>query len=214
MLQFDLNVEPRDSSSKQALRQLRRSHSIPCVAYGHNEKNRVFSVKEPEILKMLHTIGRENAIINIKVDKKELQTLVKNVQRNPRTNRINHIDFLILHKGEKIRVDVPVKLFGAPVGVKAGGVLEQLIRDVSIKCLPSNIPQHFEVEISGLDIGDSVHVKDIKLENAEMLTHPDETIVTIIAPKAAKAEETAEGAEEELKEPEVITEKKEEKEEE
>lgn len=212
MLQYDLNVETREDTGKHALRLLRKNNAIPCVAYGHNEKNRLFSVKEADVLKMLHTIGRENAIISINVDKKGIQTLIKNVQRDPRTNRINHIDFLILHKGEKIRVDVPVKLTGTPAGVRAGGVLEQLIRDVSIKCLPVDIPQHFEIDISGLDIGDSVHVKNIPLNKFEMLTHLDETIVTVIAPKAAKAEEEK-TEEEEMKEPEVITEKKEEKEE-
>ena len=213
MLQYELTVDKRKKEGKHALKELKRNNFIPGIVYGHKEEPTMITIKESDLLKMFHTVGRENAIINLKIEDKEVSTIVKEIQRNPRTNKINHIDFLVLHKGEKIKVNVPIKIVGASEGVKEGGVLEQLLRDIEVRCIPSQIPDHFEVDITNLKIGESVHVKDIKFEQGEFITHPEETLITIIAPRTVKTE-TAEETEvtEEQTEPEVIGEKKEEKE--
>ncbi len=211
MLQYELTVEQRKKEGKHALKELKRNNFIPAIVYGHKEKPTMVSIKESDLLKMFHTIGRENAMINLKIGDKEITTIVKEIQRNPRTNKINHVDFLVLHKGEKIKVNVPIKIVGAAEGVKEGGVMEQLLRDIEVRCTPSQIPDHFEIDITHLKIGESIHVKDINFEDGEFITHPEETLITIIAPRTAKTEtEEAEETADEPKEPEVIGEKKEE----
>ena len=212
MLQYDLKTEEKTNNTKTYIKELRRQHRIPCVMYGHKEDTKTFSVKESDLLKMLHTIGRENAIINIKIGDYEKSTIIKEIQKNPRTNAISHIDFLILHKGEKIKVNVPLKIKGTAEGIKEGGVLEQLMREIEIKCIPSKIPEHFEIDISALKIGDSIHISDIEFKDGEFITNTDETLVTIIAPRTVKAEEETAEETEEATEPELIGEKKEEEE--
>lgn len=207
MLQYDLPIQKREKQSRHLLRVARANKLIPCVAYGHNEKNRMFSISETELIKLVHTIGRENALINFDIDGDKFSAIIKDVDRNPRTNKIIHIDFQIIHADEKIKVEVPVKLVGTAPGIKEGGMLEQILREIEIKCLPAQIPSHYDVDISTLGIGHSVHVRDIKLENAELVTHGEEVIVTILAPRAQE-EAAAAAPAEEAKEPEVITEKK------
>ncbi|MEJ5307579.1 MAG: 50S ribosomal protein L25 [candidate division WOR-3 bacterium] len=211
MLQYDLPVEKREKG-KHVLTLLRKNNKIPCVAYGHKEENRLFSVDEIELNKMFHTIGREKSLINIKMGKDNFLAIIKEIFRSPRTNKILHIDFQIIHKSEKLKLSVPIILKGSAKGVKEGGIVEHLLRDLEIKCLPADIPSHIELDISELAIGDSIHVKDIKAEKFEIVENPEEVVVTILAPKAY-VEETPK-PEEEAKEPELIREKKEENEEE
>lgn len=211
MLQYDLPVEKREKG-KHILTLLRKNNKIPCVAYGHKEENRLFSVDEVELNKMFHAIGREKSLINIKMGKDNFLAIIKEIFRSPRTNKILHIDFQIIHKSEKLKLSVPIILKGSAKGVKEGGIVEHLLRDLEIKCLPADIPSHVEVDVSELGIGDSIHVKDIKAEKFEIVENPEEVVVTILAPKAYVEE--APKPEEEAKEPELIREKKEESEEE
>ncbi|MGE3062231.1 MAG: 50S ribosomal protein L25 [bacterium] len=207
MLQYDLQVEKREKTNRHGLRTLRNSEMIPCVAYGHKETNRIFSINSLELSKLFHVMGREKALLNISIDKDKFTAVIKEIKRSPRTNKIIHMDFQIIHMDEKIKVDVPVLLKGSAIGVKEGGILEQILRKIELKCLPAKIPSHIEIDITNFKIGDSVHVKEIKVEGAEILTHAEEVIVVILAPKVV-VEEVAKPAEEEGKEPEVITEKK------
>lgn len=206
MLQYDLQVAKREKTNRHGLRTLRNSEMIPCVAYGHNETNRIFSISVIELTKMFHAMGREKALLNVSVGDDKFTAVIKEIKRSPRTNKIIHMDFQIIHMDEKIKVDVPVILKGSAAGVKDGGILEQILRNIELKCLPAKIPSHIEIDITNFKIGDSAHVKDIKVEDAEILTHHDEVIVVVLAPKAVVEE--APKAEEEAKEPEVITEKK------
>ncbi len=210
MNQYSLPIEKREIGSKQDLKELRRQNMIPCIAYGHNEKTKCFAVKSLEITKYFHTVGKENTIINIVFGKKKEMTIVKNIQRNPKTYEITHIDFHILHKGKLIKADIPVMLVGTAIGVKEGGVLEQLIREVSVKVLPMKMPEHFEFNVEKLNTGESLHIRDIEFKDGEILEPPQRTICTVLAPRVEVEEEPegeAEGEEGTL-EPEVIGEKK------
>ncbi|MDD3804042.1 MAG: 50S ribosomal protein L25 [bacterium] len=207
MLKYDLQVEKREKTNRHGLRTLRNSEMIPCVAYGHNETNRIFSISALELTKMFNAMGREKALLNVSAGDDKFTAVIKEIKRSPRTNKIIHMDFQIIHMDEKIKVDVPVILKGSAIGVKDGGILEQILRNIELKCLPANIPSHIEIDITNFKVGDSTHVKDIKVEGAEILTHAEEVIVVILAPKAV-VEEAPKPAEEEAKEPEVITEKK------
>lgn len=206
MLQYDLTVEKREKGKKHNLTLIRKNGKIPCVAYGHKEENRLFSVDEVELNKMFHSIGREKSLINIKMGNDNFLAIIKEIFRSPRTNKIMHIDFQIIHKTEKLKLNVPVILKGSAKGVKEGGIVEHLLREIEIKCLPTDIPSHIEVDISDLMIGDSVHVKDLKVEKFEIIENPEEVIVTILAPKAYVEE--APKPEEEAKEPELIRKEK------
>ncbi|MCK4524049.1 50S ribosomal protein L25 [candidate division WOR-3 bacterium] len=212
MIQYSLPIEKREIGSKQDLKELRKQNMIPCVAYGHGEKTRSFAVNPIEIAKYFHTVGKENTIINIVFGKKKQMTLMKDIQRNPKTYQITHIDFHILHKGQMIKADIPVILIGTALGVKEGGVLEQLIREVSVKVLPMKMPEHFEFNVEKLQTGESLHIRDIEFKDGEILEPPQRTICTILAPRVEEEEtpeEEAAAAEgTEALEPEVIGEKK------
>jgi len=102
------------------------------------------------------------------------------------------VDFQVLHKGEKVIVEVPVVLKGEPVGLKKGGVMEQLIRELEVRAVPAKLPSAIEVDVSHLDIGDAIHVRDLQVEEGvEILEDPEQTVVTILAPKKAAEEEEA-----------------------
>jgi large subunit ribosomal protein L25 len=207
MLQYDLQVEKREKTTRHGLRILRNNANVPCVAYGLNETNRIFSISTVELTKMFHIVGREKALLNIALGDDKFTAIVKELKRSPRTNKIIHMDFQIIHMNEKLKVDVPVILKGSAKGVKEGGILEQILRNIEIKCLPAKIPSHIEIDVTEFMIGHSVHVKELKIEDAEILTQKDEVIVTILAPKAV-VEVAPVAVEETSAEPEVITEKK------
>jgi large subunit ribosomal protein L25 len=153
----------------------------------------------------------------------EQDCIIKDVQFDPVTDKIIHFDLLGLTKGEKIQLEVPVQLFGSAVGIKEGGILQHVLHKLEVECLPRNIPEYIEIDISSLAVGDAVHVEDLNLDNLEILNSKDSLIVSITHAKikeepVAAAEETVEG--EEGTEPEVIskgkaeeTDEKEEKEE-
>ena len=206
MLKYDLQAAKREKTNKHGLRILRNSEMVPCVAYGHNETNKIFSISTLELTKLFHVIGNEKAILNISIGEDKFTSIIKEIKRSLRTNKIIHIDFQIIHTDEKIKVDVPVFIKGTAIGVKEGGILEQILRNIEIKCLPSKIPSQIEVDVTNFPIGHSVHVNEIKVENAEIITHSDKVILTILAPKTMIEE--APKPEEESAEPEIITEKK------
>jgi large subunit ribosomal protein L25 len=146
-------------------------------------------------------------------DKKDSQrkVLVREVQRDPVTGAILHLDFHQISLTKKLTIQVPIHLVGIPVGVDDGGILQHALRDLEIECLPTAIPEKIEVDVSHLKIGDSVHVGDIKVENAEILSDSKSSIVSVVPPTVFKEPEVAAPVTEE--EPEVIGEKKEEEEE-
>lgn len=140
----------------------------------------------------------------------KLTAMIKEVKKDPITGVIEHIDFLHITMDEKIVVTVPLVLVGDAPGVKAGGVLQQLLREIEVQCLPLDIPENIEVDISGLEIGSSISVSDIETgDKLEVVTAPEEVIATVTVPADITEEETGEG-EEESAEPEVIGEEAEE----
>ncbi|MEJ2482723.1 MAG: 50S ribosomal protein L25, partial [Gemmatimonadota bacterium] len=130
------------------------------------------------------------------------------IQRHPVRSEYVHVDFFEIRAGEKLNVNVPLHLVGTPIGVKNGGVLQQVRHEIEIECLPAEIPASFEVDISGLEIGDSLHIGDIDLGGVDLLDEPERTICLVAAPRVVEVEEEEdlEGVfEEEDAEPEVIT---------
>jgi large subunit ribosomal protein L25 len=174
--------------------------------YGHGEESVVVSVDALELNRLIQSISIENTIVDLTVkgEKNPLKVLIREVQRHPYRDDLLHIDFFHIAMDEMINVDVPVLLVGLPIGVKdKGGVIDHQLREIEINCLPANIPEKIEIDISELDIGNSVHVGDLELPALEILTDPDRSIVAVLAPTVI-VEPEEEEEEEELLEPELV----------
>jgi len=161
------------------------------------------SVDANDLHRLVHTISIENTIVDLDLGSGEpYKVLIRELQRHPFRDEFVHIDFFHVAMDEKIQVEVPIVLVGTPTGVKnKGGVLDHQLRELEVFCLPGSIPEKIELEVSNLDIGDSIHVSDIQLPDVEILTELDRAVVAVLAPTVMEVEEVAEEA---LAEPEVI----------
>src|SRR4029077_14970460 len=146
-----------------------------------------------------------STIIELALDGKKTKTLIREIQRHPIRPDIIHVDFYEIHAEEKVTLKVPVHLVGAPDGVRnAGGVLDQVTREVEIEVLPANIPDRVELDVNALKIGDSLHVRDLTIPNAKILTDADLTIATVVPPRAEEVAAPTPEAATEVAEPELI----------
>ncbi|HET6360825.1 MAG TPA: 50S ribosomal protein L25/general stress protein Ctc [Gemmatimonadota bacterium] len=198
-----ISARSREGRGKGAARQTRREGRIPGVLYGHGEDSVPLSVDANELQRLVHTISIENTIVDLDLGSGEpYKVLIRELQRHPFRDEFVHIDFFHVAMDEKIQVEVPIILLGTPTGVKnKGGVLDHQLRELEVFCLPGSIPEKIELEVSHLDIGDSIHVSDIHLPNVEILTDLDRAVVAVLAPTVIEVEEVAEEA---PAEPEVI----------
>lgn len=177
------------------------------------------SVDAKEVEHLFHEISWENTIVDLQIDgeKEPLQILVREIQSQPdRPQTPVHIDFLRIQKGVAVDVEIPIHLLGVPMGVRLnGGVLEQIIHELPVRCVPSLIPESIEVDVAGMDIDDSLHVSDLTLEEGvEITVDPKRTVCLVATPRVEKEPVAeGEGAElEESEEPERIGEEAEAKE--
>jgi len=157
-----LQVETRSETGKSAMRRIRAAGMIPGNVYGHGEEPVAVQADELQFRALISKISVENTLIDLKVgDSRPKPVLIREIQRHPYRPRIFHVDFFEITAGEKIKVGVPVRLEGTPVGVRNGGILQVIRYELEVECLPGDIPSLFEVEISEMDIGDSLHVGDL-----------------------------------------------------
>lgn len=201
----------REKFGKSAVRKLRKEGYVPGVFYIHGEEAIPIAFDFKEIS---HFLQEAHGLIELKLknSKDSFKCIVKDVQFDPVTDNVIHVDFQGVKMGQKITMTVPLVLKGTPAGVKEGGILEYLIRELEISCLPRYIPEYLEWDISDMKIGDVLHAGDLKFENIEILDDPNETVVILEAPKVAEVVVEEEALlEEEEQEPEVITSKREEK---
>jgi large subunit ribosomal protein L25 len=204
-----LNVEKREKAGKGVARTLRRGGMIPAVLYREG-KSLPISISKKAMAEFITATSGEHTVVSLKFsDGKNKLAILKDYQVDPVKGEILHTDFFEVSLKEKINVRVRVITKGESIGVKNdGGILQHVMREVEIECLPDNIPGHFEVSIANLGIGQSIHVKDISFEkDIKVLTDLGEVIATVIAPLAEKEEAApAEGvvAAPETAEPEVI----------
>ncbi len=209
MSEINLKAEKRSDFKRSTSRQLRKSGFVPGVYYIHGGDN--IAIKAPELSLRPVISTTESRVINLDIEGEIRQCILKDVQFDPVTSKLIHFDLLGLKAGEKIRVEVPVKLSGNPIGIKEGGLLQFIMHKLEINCLPQNLPSHIDLEISGLGIGDSIKVSDVKLENIEFLDEEHAVIVSVVPPTLV-AEETPAAETEAPAEPEVITKGKKEEE--
>ncbi len=205
--QANLAARPRSETGKGANRQMRMSGRIPAVVYGHGEETRKLSVDAHELERLFSRIHVENTLITLEVDGAggPVKALVREIQTNPVRNQVLHVDFYLIHAGEKLTVQIPIKLVGAAPGVKAGGVMQHALDELEVSCLPDAIPERIEVDISGLEIGDSIHVRELVVpEGVEVETDEDRTVCSVVPPAVLVEEVPAEPVVAEVVEPEVI----------
>lgn len=199
MEEVKLSAERREDIGKGASRKIRRSGFIPGVLYGPEVDPFSVSVKAIELATLLRGSGRANRLIdlNINGENKSRKVIIRELQRDPVTSDPKHIDLYQVSMTKKLNLTSRVRLTGTPAGVKLGGILQHVIRELDIACLPSDIPDRIEVDVSDLEIGDSIHVRDLAVGKVDILTNLARTIVTVVPPTVIKVEEpVAEVAEE------------------
>lgn len=205
--QVTLQAERRSEAGKGAARQLRRTGYVPAVVYGHGEENENLKVRVEELEMLLHRISVDNTLIDLRVKGKGSRpVLIREVQRHPFRPDILHVDFFQIHADEKIRVEVPLRLKGKAPGVEEGGILQQRRHEIEVECLPGEIPEYFELDVSSLGIGESLQVGDIIAGGVTVLEELDRTVCSVVPPTVIKVEEEEEVEVVELEElePEVI----------
>lgn len=198
-----LSALPREERGKNAARALRREGRTPAVFYGHGDETRALSLETHELERLLTSISVENTLIQLKTEGgEENRALIREVQWHPFKAQILHVDLYHVHAGEKITLEIPVHLVGNPIGVREeGGVLQQVRHELEVECLPRHIPEQIEIDVNELSIGDSVHIRDLQLENVDILADGELTLCSVVAPTvAAEPEED----EDEVLEPEMV----------
>ena len=208
---LELDAEVRQGTGKATVRQLREKGLVPGVLYGKNRETVSVKVNAKKVEDVLGG----NAIIDLSLDDDTTQpVMVKEVQRDVITRDLLHIDLYQIDLDEKITVEVPVEVVGQAEGVREGGLLNQILREIEIECLPTDIPENIEVDVTELEIGDSISVAEIDVsEDIEVQVDDSETVATVVLPDELDEEDEEDEDEEELEEPEVIGEEPEDEEE-
>jgi large subunit ribosomal protein L25 len=187
-----LDAATRTNTGKGAARSLRRDGKIPAVIYGHGREPQALEVDHRAVGRLLDVIGGETVLIDVAIDgAAPVQAIVREVQRNPvRRADVIHLDLYAVVAGEAIVVEVPVHLVGIPDGVRnQGGVLDHHVHRLTIKCLPRNIPERVDVDVTGLHVGQAIHAGELSVPDAEVLHDDDVSIVGVLAARVEVAPE-------------------------
>jgi large subunit ribosomal protein L25 len=188
MERLKITAEVRESGRKGVTRRLRKDGRIPAVLYGRGEKPLNLSLPTKEFTHMMKGASGMNALIDLNLNaggtSSQVVVMVKDYQTDVLRHFISHLDLLKIDMAQKIVVKVPVHVVGKAVGVTNGGLVEQVSREIEVRCLPGSIPEKIDVDITPLDIGNSLHTKDLLLpEGVEAVTGADQTIVSVALPR-------------------------------
>jgi large subunit ribosomal protein L25 len=210
---YTVKATQRTDTGKGKVGRLRRNGTLPAVMYGHGEPSLMLALSTHEFNRLLDQIRGHSPIVDVEVDGRPAQKcVIKTLQRNPMTGGLLHVDFQKVHPGEKITMNVPVIVHGSAEGVKQGGMLDHVLRTVPVRAAIDAIPEHFEIDVTNLKIGHSIHIKDLGRTDLEYTLPLDSPIVAVLTPRKLTEEptaaEAAAAAEAGPAEPEVITEKK------
>lgn len=183
-----LAAEIREGTGKGKARKLRARGLIPAIFYGSRSKTIPLVIDSKDFTRSLQTEAGENVLIDLDIRKGDQPerkvVMVKDIQIDPLQRAILHTDFYEVAMDEMVTVEVPIHLVGKPEGTKMGGILEQIRRVIEIQCLPGDIPKSIDVDVSSLKIGDSIHVQDIRVEKARIISDTNFTIATVVPPVA------------------------------
>jgi large subunit ribosomal protein L25 len=195
--QAKLTVQTRAEVGRNAIKKVRKQGLIPGVIYGVGHEPINLEVNGRQLSTVLAHSSSENILLELEIvdgdNKRNSLAMIQEVQHHPLQRRILHVDFHAVSATEKITAEVPIETIGEPVGVKTGGgLLEHILRDLEVECLPGDLPERIQVDVSSLDINQSIHVKDLQLPvGVEAITDGD---LTVVAVSAARVEEEAPGA--------------------
>ena len=206
-----LKADRRTQVGKQAVKHLRLKGRLPAVVYGEKQDPIVCSVDRKELEVILHDQGR-NVLLSLDLTDGQAQdtTIIKEIQHHPLKGEMQHVDFHRISLTEKIIVEVAVEAEGNPVGVRTeGGILEHMLYELEVECLPTDIPDKVVFDVTEMSIGDTIHVSDLVVEgNVEIVTESDRSVFVLVPPTVAQVAEDEEEEEaleeEEMQEPEVI----------
>jgi large subunit ribosomal protein L25 len=191
--QLTLPAEARDRAGKGASRALRRDGRVPAVVYGDKKEPLSVHVEEKLLVKMLNTGHFMNSVVMVELDGKQNRTLPKAVDFHPVTSRPIHVDFLRIGEHSKVHVNIPVRFDNeeASPGLKRGGVLNVVQHEIELVCDAAEIPEELHIDLTGLEIGDSIHISQVTLPKGAKAAIDDRdfTVATIVAPSAMKSEE-------------------------
>ncbi|MCK4321234.1 50S ribosomal protein L25 [candidate division WOR-3 bacterium] len=204
-----IEVMKRKEVGSNRVKKIRREGWIPGVIYGHGEKSYHIKLRGDDLIRLIHELHSEATLITLNFEGKELQAIIREVTRDPLTEKLLHVDFQHIHEDEEVTVHVIVEIKGESLGVKDGGILNVEHRYLTVRCLPKDMPEEIVIDISNLQIGDSYHVSDIELPlNVKIEEDQTATMVNVLSPrkvvevKPEEEELLAEGVEE----PELISE--------
>jgi len=188
--QANLQVATRTATGKGAARTLRREGKVPGVIYGHGREAEAVAIDTVALQKTLIGISAATTILDVAIDNRApVRALIREIQRHSlRPAEIIHLDLYEVRSDEEITLQIPIRLTGIPDGVRNfGGVLDHVLRELEIEVLPSNIPDHVDIDVTALTIGHSLFVRDLKVEKAKILNDPDTPICTVVAPRTEEA---------------------------
>lgn len=207
MERISLTVTKRDVFRKGPMHRLRALGKIPGVIYGHGLDTIPVTIDARTINTIIRKHTGRNFMFSLVLEGDnsghDHWTIIREAQRDPVTRDLIHVDFYEMKKDESIKIAVPVHFVGTPIGVRAGGFFEPLVRDVEVQCLPKDIPEFLEVNIENLNIGDAIYLSELKLENIEFVADEAMPIASVIATRGTIAEE-APKEEGEVAEPELV----------
>jgi large subunit ribosomal protein L25 len=209
--QVTVKASKRERSGKSVARGLRRQGYIPAEVYGKGE-NISIAIEQGELKPLKKHHFSENMIVNLDVDSGvgSVAAIIKSYQLHPLTDQVIHLDFLKIALGEKIRVEIPIELRGEARGMKEGGLVDQHLFHLTIECLPMDMPESVEVDVSALGVTQSLHVSDLRLpETLHVMNDPKDSIVSVVVARE-EDEAAADAASTDVAQPEVLREKKEE----
>ncbi|HLV00953.1 MAG TPA: 50S ribosomal protein L25/general stress protein Ctc [Acidobacteriota bacterium] len=193
MVELVVRAQARGDLGKNASRRLRRQGQIPGVVYGSKFENVNIAVDPREITKILYSESGHNTIFQLEIEGEEggANVLVRDYQLDPVRGTLIHADFQTVSMDEKMVFEVPIHPEGEAKGVVEGGVLDLVLREVEIECLPGDVPDHIAVDVTELEIGDSIRVSDLQVDTSkvEVLSEPDLAVVTVVPPQAEEPEE-------------------------
>ena len=199
MKEVALDAQAREAATKGHARRVRMEGRIPAIVYGPEVTPFAVSVEEKALRSAFRSAGGGNALFNLNTGGKQSKVIVREVQRDPVTSRIVHIDFHAISMTKPLHISVPIHYMGTASGVKnEGGILQLVLRELEVSCLPTNIPEFVEIDVTNLNIGDSIHVRDLNLPGVNIMADKDRTLVVVSAPTVIKVETpvaAAEGAE-------------------
>lgn len=211
MERLKLEALPREKVNKSGRKQLRKKGFLPAVVYGRGKSPRLITLESVELKRTLSTAAGSNVLIDMEIkeggEEASETVMLKELQRHPiQRDLYLHADLIRISLQDKLTVDIPLNFIGEPEGVKEGGTLQIQMREVSVRCLPGNIPEHIDVPVENLNIGDVINVGELEIPpDVEILNEPSEDIASVLSP-TVEAEPSEEELEEagEGEEPEVI----------